>query len=129
MKVAEGSEEDFGNCAKRFNECLTNMWIDSGFMDLVHSRVQAKDLKEMNYLGTRKRYFQPLIKLTVLAESDGKTSTKRDSLSMECLNNTDTNQLMEMIDSSDTNLTTTQTFQYIGNFVLYIMEVCLGLSS
>ena len=111
-------------CAEKFNVYLTNMWIDLGFMDVVSSRIQAKDLKEMNYHGTRKRYFRPLLKLTTIDIGEGRPArAERELLDMECLSYTDTSTLLAMMDCMAQNLSTTQTFQYIGDFVLYIMEV------
>lgn len=111
-------------CAEKFNVYLTNMWIDSGFMDVVSSRIQAKDLKEMNYHGTRKIYFRPLLKLTTIDMGEGRPArAERELLDMECLSYTDTSTLLAMMDCMVQNLSTTQTFQYIGDFVLYIMEV------
>ena len=48
---------------------------------------------------------------------------ERELLDMECLSYTDTSTLLAMMDCMVQNLSTTQTFQYIGDFVLYIMEV------
>lgn len=138
MHVPDSSMGLFEFCLANFNELLAKLWVDIGLMDQINHKVNSKFLKNFELMKVKQRFFEPLLKLktvhfSALTDSSHKKIDMKDmtvapkteklKLSMDSLDPSSLNDLLNNIDLLIINSDKPQSFQFVGDFALFVLEV------